>query len=330
VRFYTMFHMANDSGLFLIHGDIAPRIIERRGPLAILDDGSEVYPLYEGKMLWHFDHRYGTYEGQTQKQANKGVLPHVDDARHDDPDYRVQPRYWVEAQRVHRALGEDAHRQWLFAWRDVGPTERTFVGSIMPTTGAGHTAFVLTSAHDAQSSAALVAILSSLLVDYDARQKSSRMVLFVVEQLAALTLEALRERRPWLGGTASDWLADRTLELSYSSVELTPFARELGRQHPPFRWSPDRRELLQAEIDAAVLHLSDLTRPQAEWVLDSFTVLRKYEEHDHGEYRTKRLVLEMYDAMTVSISTGQPYQTRLDPPPSDPRCCHPRGEGGQP
>jgi hypothetical protein len=37
--------MANDSGLFFDHTDVAPRIVERRGALAVLDDASEVYPL---------------------------------------------------------------------------------------------------------------------------------------------------------------------------------------------------------------------------------------------------------------------------------------------
>ena len=32
----------------------------------------------------------------------------------------------------------------------------------------------------------------------------------------------------------------------------------------------------------------------------------------------------IYDAMQESIRTGQPYQSRLDPPPAHPSCCHPR------
>ena len=83
-------------------------------------------------MLWHFDHRYGTYEGQTERQANKSVLPHVGLTAHDDPSYRIQPRYWVAEENVREVLGEDATREWFFAFRDVGPTERTFVGSFMP------------------------------------------------------------------------------------------------------------------------------------------------------------------------------------------------------
>ena len=31
----------------------------------------------------------------------------------------------------------------------------------------------------------------------------------------------------------------------------------------------------------------------------------------------------IYDAMQEAIRSSQPYQTRLDPPPADPRCCHP-------
>jgi hypothetical protein len=323
VSFSRLFDMANDSGMFLDHTDIAPRIVERCGALAVLDDGSEVYPLYEGKMSWHFDHRYGTYEGQTDKQANKGVLPHVGDAAHADPNYRVRPRYWVDAGKVREALGDDAKRQWFFAWRDVGPTERTLVGCLVPRTAAGHATPLLTIRYDAISAAALVGVLSSLVVDYDARQKSNRMTFFVVEQLAVLTPAALAVRYAWLGKSAGDWLADRVLELSYTNVELTPFARDLGCAQPPFLWSLERRVLLQAEIDAAVLHLYGLTRDQSEWLLDSFTVLRKYEERDHREFRTKRLVLEIYDALVEARRTGFPYHTRLLPPPADSRCCHP-------
>jgi hypothetical protein len=33
--------------------------------------------------------------------------------------------------------------------------------------------------------------------------------------------------------------------------------------------------------------------------------------------------LEIYVAMAEAIRTGRPYQTRLDPPPADPRVAHP-------
>jgi len=54
-----------------------------------------------------------------------------------------------------------------------------------------------------------------------------------------------------------------------------------------------------------------------------FSTVKHKNEQKWGEYRTKRVILEIYDAMADSIRTGQPYQTRLNPPPADPRCCHP-------
>jgi hypothetical protein len=51
--------------------------------------------------------------------------------------------------------------------------------------------------------------------------------------------------------------------------------------------------------------------------------VRRRDEQAHGEYRTKRLILEIYDELAEAIATGRPYQTRLDPPPADPRVAHP-------
>jgi hypothetical protein len=66
------------------------------------------------------------------------------------------------------------------------------------------------------------------------------------------------------------------------------------------------------------------------YILDTFPIVkRKDEAKFHGGYRTKRVILEIYDALTAAMQTGQPYQTRLDPPPADPRCCHPPNRQGE-
>jgi hypothetical protein len=57
--------------------------------------------------------------------------------------------------------------------------------------------------------------------------------------------------------------------------------------------------------------------------MDTFPIVKRKDEQNWGDYRTKRVILEIYDAMQEAIRTGQLYQTRLDPPPADPRCCHP-------
>jgi hypothetical protein len=51
--------------------------------------------------------------------------------------------------------------------------------------------------------------------------------------------------------------------------------------------------------------------------------VRKNDEKAHGEFRTKRLILEVYDSLAEATRTGRPYASRLDPPPADPRVAHP-------
>jgi hypothetical protein len=99
ISFGTMFHMANDSGLFRTANQL-----EGDGYLLegnVFRNGVDDYlPLYEAKMLHHFDHRFSTYEGATQSQLNVGILPQPSLAQKQDPDFVVQPRYWVEKVQV--------------------------------------------------------------------------------------------------------------------------------------------------------------------------------------------------------------------------------------
>ena len=53
------------------------------------------------------------------------------------------------------------------------------------------------------------------------------------------------------------------------------------------------------------------------YILDTFPIVKRKDEKEHGEYRTKRVILEIYDRMQQAIATGQPYQTLLDPPPAN-------------
>lgn len=105
------------------------------------------------------------------------------------------------------------------------------------------------------------------------------------------------------------------LELTYTAWDLEPFARDCGYAGPPFRWDEARRCLLRAKLAAAA------------YILDTFPIVRRKDEQKYnGEYKTKSTILEIYDALSESIRTGQPYQTRLEPSPADPRVAHPPRE----
>lgn len=70
------------------------------------------------------------------------------------------------------------------------------------------------------------------------------------------------------------------------------------------------------------MHLYNLDFEKCQWIIDSFAVLRKYEEIDHGEFRTRRLTLTAYEAMAEAKKLGTTYKSPLNPPPADPNLCH--------
>jgi hypothetical protein len=194
--------------------------------------------------------------------------------------------------------------------------------SALPRSAVGHV-FPVAVPADYLRAPLLQAVWSSLAFDYVARQKLSgtHLTYGIVKQLVCPTPAAFDAVPAWTDLSLREWLLPRVLELTYTSHRIAAYARDIlgldddADPGPPFRWSPDRRELLRAELDAAMFHLYGLTRPEVEHVLDSFFVVRKYEERDHGEFRTRRLVLEIFDAMVAAVGSGLPYRTVLDPPP---------------
>jgi hypothetical protein len=318
LRFARLFDMTNDSNLFHSYGDLARANAEFDG-WAWKKRGELWLPLYEAKLLSHYDHRLSTYEDATQAQLNVGSLPRITDEQHNDPTVEPLARYWVAESEVSDAIGDQWDRDWLFGWRGITNmgNERTFVPSVLPRTAVGNN-LPLALPKKWEWIPLLQVLWSSLCFDFIARQKASgsNMNYFVVQQFACPAPAAFDVAAPWSNQSpASNWVLSRALELTYTSWRIQAYARDMGDDGPPFRWLPERRELLRAELDAAMFHIYGLDRAETEHVLDSFSVLRKYEERDYGEFRTKRLVLKIYDAMLRAIETGQAYQTILDPPP---------------
>ncbi len=308
----VMFHMANDSHLFRDEKALRQDGWQPDGN-AFVRATSRMLPLYEAKMMHNFDNRYATYAEATREQLNKGTLPKLDANQHDEPDALPWPRYWVAESEVDKALANRWEHRWLLGWRDIGGSvnERTMIGTVIPRTAVGHK--LPLALPILNPTAGLHANLSALALDYCARQKLSgaSIIFSAVKQLPVLPPRAYDGPVPWEPKrTLAEWVTERVLELSYTAWDLQPYARDLGDDGPPFRWDEARRAQLRAELDAAYLHLYGLDRGEAEHVLDSFFVLRKNEERQHGEFRTRRLALAAYDAM----ASGE-FRSPLDPPP---------------
>lgn len=317
LSFATLFHMANDSGLFHTADDLADA---KFNGWSYMRGDKEYVPLYEAKMLSHFDHRFSTYRGATQAQLNVGALPRLTDEQHDDPELEPLARYWVERSEVDAKLDNRWDRQWLLGWRDIARASdsRTFVPSVLPASAVGHV-FPVAFPDDTTLTVRLHGLWSSIAFDFVARQKLSgtHMTYNIVKQLACPSPEVYSSPTPWRHSEHLEtWLKPYVLELSYTSCRLAPYAQDLGDDGPPFRWDLERRALLRADLDAGFLHIYGLGRDEAEHVLDSFPVVRKYEERDLGEYRTKRLVLQAYDRMADAIAHGGTGWTPLADPPA--------------
>jgi hypothetical protein len=68
---------------------------------------------------------------------------------------------------------------------------------------------------------------------------------------------------------------------------------------------------------AAYFHRYGIRRADVDYILETFPIVKRKDEQAHGEYRTKRVILDIYDAMQQAMETGTAYQTRLDPPPAN-------------
>jgi hypothetical protein len=318
LRFMAMFHMANDSQLFRQQGELAAAGWALNGN-RFVTNGEVMLPLYEAKMLHHFDHRFGTYEGQTEAQANQGKLPELDASAHSDPRRVTLPRYWVDGAEVETRLSGVWDRKWQLVWRDIcrATDQRTVIAGVIPRVGVGHTAPLMFPAVDARSVACLCANLASFLLDYTARQKvgGAHLTYGYLKQLPVLRPAAYSTECPWsTAQTIRDWLVARVLELTYTAWDLQPFAEDCGDPGPPYIWDPERRFHLQSEVDAAFFHLYEVSRDDAGYILDAFPVLQRNDERLYRECRTKRVILEIYDALADAISAGRAYVSPLGPP----------------
>ncbi|HFE65991.1 MAG TPA: hypothetical protein ENJ93_01905, partial [Chloroflexi bacterium] len=128
IRFFTMFHMSNDSGLFRTREQLEGEGWQLDGNRFVRGEQAHL-PLYEAKMLHQFDHRWATYDGLKTRDATP--------AEKNDPAFLVQPRYWVRDVGVDGRL--DDRQGWLLGFRDITNTtnERTAIFSILPRVGFG-------------------------------------------------------------------------------------------------------------------------------------------------------------------------------------------------
>jgi hypothetical protein len=300
IKYCTMFHQTNDADLFQ-----SPESLRKTGAALAgnrwIGDGRTFLPLYEAKMVQAYDHRAAGVTIQTGNWVRQGQTEPTSLVQHQNPEFVVQPRWWVEETEVDKRLG-GALRPSYLAYKDVtSPTNtRTMIAAMIPHVAIVNSApLMLTDpARSERSVCCLLANLNSICLDFVARQKVGGLHLnfFIINQFPLFPPEKYAEKCPWeKRRSLENWISERVLKLTCTADDMRPLALAAGFAEGVHQWQPrDRAELL-AELDAAFLLLYGLDREDAQYVLSTFSGLDTGEETLPGMDSRQTLVMKSYD-----------------------------------
>lgn len=339
-----LFNMASDSHLFRTREQLETEGWELKGNVFEID-GKRYLPLYEAKMIQPYDHRAAHVVLSTTAMVRQGQPDYFSDKEHADPFCSPMPRSWVPEKAIIDQLASVWVKKWLIGWRRVSsPTnERTYLPNVFPLAAAGDSIFLLLPSYSiAHDLACLIGNLNAFAFDFATRQKMGGINLsfFIASQLPVLspscydyTTSVLISNIANSKTTLRHWLSIRVLELTYTAYDMKPFAEDVWAElYPdasirpflpePFIWDEERRFKIRCELDALYFHLYGINYDDTDYIMETFPIVKRKDNAQYGEYRTKNLILEIYAAMQCAEETGTPYQTILFPPPGDPGCCH--------
>ena len=278
--------------------------------LFLTSPGETTLPLYEAKLIHQFDHRWATYE--TGEEDARDVT--LDEKR--NPSFEIQPRYWVKERHVIEKF-DGSVPKYLMGWRNVtnAIAIRTMIAAVFPAYGVGHSMPLFFTQQGAGCDACLLADFNSLIHDWGVRQKVGgvNLTFGYMNQIPTLAPSAYTP-------ADIDFIVPRVLELTYTSHSLKGWAEALGYEGEPFVFDPERRAILRAELDARYAKLYGLNEQELRYILDpadvygedypseSFRVLKEKEIAEFGEYRTRRMVLDAWQAQEEPFAVGDDYK----------------------
>ena len=290
----------------------------------LLTEDRSALPHYEGRMIAQYDYRAKGYRSGRARAAVWEDLPLG------SPHKSIQPQWYVRAEDV----PEQARLrigQYRIGFCDVAsPTnERTLVAAMLPPNciaGAKVPTVVMQSATPHEDLLVWLAVANSFSMDFLVRMKVGLTMALTI--LDSLPFPRLKADEP-----VARRLIRSALALVCAGPEMNELWDEISRagivaprasDRAPGAIDAEERLRLVAEIEAEVALLYGLSGQELAYILDTFPIVRKTDEKAHGEFRTKRVILEVYEVMAEAAArSGTPYQTRLDPPPAAPRVAHP-------
>ncbi|MEV0402999.1 N-6 DNA methylase [Actinoallomurus sp. NPDC050550] len=309
VSLKRLFDMTDDSELFRTKDALEVQGWRSDGNVFVRD-GERMLPLYEGRMGHQFNHRFADSIGEGSGSSPDQLA---------DPRFVVQPQYWMSEENFSKRVKKRKLevQPALLGHRRVARNtdDRTQIAAIIPWGPASY-GWIVSVGPNLRELFVLCAIYNSFPYDYLLRNLISQPSIpqSTSEQIAVPSQCMIDIADAWLGDVAREWIISRVYELTYTSYDLQDVSNEFGGGWP-FLWDWERRRLLRAELDAFFFHVYGIERDNAAYIMETFPIVKRKDVAAFGSYRTKELILEVYDAMHQAIRTGRPYQTMLDPPP---------------
>ena len=302
VSFLRMFDQTNDAELFKDAGELKKEGFKLGGN--IYKKGKQVFlPLYEAKIFRHYDHRFGSVYINPENWINQGQTTESTLVEHQNPEFVVQPRWWVDGSEVAKKLPFSSKRGFV-VFRDITRVtdSRTMISSYIPYSGVLNTAPLLLTGEgiSAREECCLLGNLNAFPFDFVTRQKVGHIHLnfFIVEQLPVFPPDFYAGKCPWdKKQTLEKWVSERVLKLTCTSNDMRPLAEAAGFKEGVHKWKEDDRAELMAELDAAYFLLYGLNREDVEYILSTFSGARAEDESIFRGGRPFERILRHYDEL---------------------------------
>lgn len=302
IDFFTMFHQSGDAELFRTADQLKSDGFKRSGPN--WKKGKTVFlPLYEAKMIQMFDHRAAGVIVDKSKWMRQGQTDETSLVQHQNPEFTVEPRWWVNEADVHRVLGDRATTK-IIAFKNVtSPTnQRTMIAAFIPYSGVVHSSpLIFTgSGFKARLTACFLGNLNAFAYDYICRQKIGGVNLsyFIIEQIPTFHPDFYKQKCPWdKKQTLEKWVSDRVLKLTCTSNDMVPLSEAAGFKPKIHKWDPAKRLDLMAELDAAYFLLYGIERNDVEYILSTFQGLQKESPDLLAGSTTTARIFQFYDVL---------------------------------
>ena len=330
-KYMNIIQMSADSSLFMSGDKLANDGFYPTADNHYKNRTETYLPLYEGKMVQMFDHRAADIIVNSDNINRPAQTQSTTVEQKQKIDHFPNPRFWIPLnilqEKFSRGFGEEEMKHFDFlpkavvAIKDISASinMRSMIAAILPVCGYGDTLNVLVPSISKRSEHQPIEIwkdnalkekrayeeflpfmtanMNAFIFDFLCRQKMPGLHIsaYILKQLPIIPPSDYQKK---IGGkTAADIIRAHVLRLTYNSNDMTDFAREMKYKGKPFVWDNEKRRHLQARLDALYFILYGIERKDAEYIMDSFPIVRYRDEDEHGGYLTRDLILNYMNAL---------------------------------